>query len=210
MGDSELPHTLIRPPRYEESTPEFVSEEDFYMIDEWLDESNYKFITKRLIFRLLWETGARINEILDLNLDDIDVQKQSALIKRQKNMQKNIIMWGSETQELLVKYLGMRLCQDYKTDSLFISPKNCTASGLITRLTARSVQRWIKSICDDIGIEKKLTPHSFRHGKAHKIMNISGRQEDIKQILGHKSLFSSDKYTRLNILEQSRLQVQYL
>lgn len=210
MGYTELPYTLIKAPRFEEPTPEFVSEFEFDMIDKWLDENNYEAITKRLIFRLLWDTGARVNEVLGLNLGDMNIPGKFALIKRQKNMQKNVIMWSDETHELLVKYLGIRACMDYRIDALFISPRNCTGNGLIMRLNARSVQRWIKQICNQIDIEKNITPHSFRHGKAHKIMQKTGRQEDVKSILGHKSLFSSDKYTRLSIGEQSRLQKKYL
>ena len=210
MNYCDLPYVLIKAPRYEEPTPEFVSEFEFDMIDEWLNQSHYLALTKRLIFRLLWDTGARINEIICLDLKDIKVQKKFAMIKRQKNMQKNIIMWSTKTHELLITYLGIRSCIDCRTDALFVSPKNCKENKLIKRLNVRSIQRWIKNICNEIGIQKNLTPHSFRHGKAHMIIKKSGQQEDVKSILGHKSILSSDKYTRLNIQEQSKLQLKYL
>ena len=182
MNYCDLPYVLIKAPRYEEPTPEFVSEFEFDMIDEWLNQSHYLALTKRLIFRLLWDTGARINEIICLDLKDIKVQKKFAMIKRQKNMQKNIIMWSTKTHELLITYLGIRSCIDCRTDALFVSPKNCKENKLIKRLNVRSIQRWIKNICNEIGIQKNLTPHSFRHGKAHMIIKKSGQQEDVKSI----------------------------
>ncbi len=209
MEYTMLPYTLIKAPRYEENTPVALSEFEFDMIDEWLDFNDFATLTKRVIFRLLWNTGARVSEIINLNLSDIDTQNRCATIKRQKNMQQNILMWDEETNEILIRYLGIRLCMNYKTDAVFLSPRNCTGSGLIMRLNVRSVQRWIKQICTEIGIEKNITPHSFRHGKAHKILK-KGKQEDVKAIFGHKSIMSSDKYLRLNIQEQKQLQLKYL
>lgn len=210
MGYTSLPYLLIKRPRYEEAQKDYISEFEFDMIDGWLDQNNYKSITQRLIFRLLWDTGARINEIMSLDPGNINLQGKFAIIKRQKSMQKNVLMWSNETHELLIKYLGIRACMDYRTDALFVSPKYFATQGVITRLTSRSVQRWIRQICKDIGIEKKLTPHSFRHGKAHKILKATGRQEDVKAILGHKSITASDKYLRLDVGEQRNLQLKYL
>ncbi len=209
MGYSHIPYALIKAPRYTENTPVALSEFEFDMIDEWLNENDFATLTKRVVFRLLWNTGARVSEVMNLNLSDIDTKNRCAIIKRQKNMQQNILMWDEETNEILIRYLGIRLCMDYKTDAVFLSPRNHTADGLIIRLNVRSVQRWIKQICTEIGIEKNITPHSFRHGKAHKILK-KGKQEDVKAILGHKSIVSSDKYLRLNLDEQKELQMKYL
>ena len=81
-------------------------------------------------------------------------------------MRYNLVVWGKETERLLVKYLGARLCEEVPTHALFISWKRNSGK----RLTTRSVQRWIKDICKLAMIDKKITPHSFRHGKAHHML----------------------------------------
>lgn len=211
MGYTDLPYKLIKAPRYDEYIPEFVTEFEFDMIDEYLSEGYHELTMKRLIFRLLWETGARINEILSLTLDQVDHRTNSAIITRGKSKHGNILKWSDETNEILIQYLGVRLDRCPEHESLFLTPeKRVCVRGFAMQLTSRTVQRWCKELCHDLGIEKNISPHAFRHGKAHFIMNKTGRQEHVKGILGHKSIKSSDRYTRMNLLEQTRMQVQYL
>jgi integrase/recombinase XerC len=107
---------------------------------------------------------------------------------------------------LLKKYVAIRLslCDNPKNDALF--PSRVDANK---KITARTIQRWVKDFITILDLDANITCHSFRHGKAHKILSQSGRQEDVKAILGHNSIISSDRYTRLNVDEQRRLQTQY-
>lgn len=205
IGYLRFPYGLIKLPKVDEHAPAFVSREEYEMIDELLDKDNFESLTKRLAFRLLWETGCRVGELVDINLEDIK-NFEYCIITRQKSRKKNVLMWSKRTQKLLKKYVAIRLSlyDNSKNDALF--PSRVDASK---RITSRTIQRWVRELVAILDLDDNITCHSFRHGKAHKILSQSGRQEDVKAILGHNSIISSDRYTRLNVDEQRRLQTQY-
>lgn len=139
-------------------------------------------VRDNMLIRILYDTGARISEIhYLLNHPEIIQPDRSAYIKTAKTAQMRLIMWGKDTDVFLRVWLSFE-CQ-------LISIRQC--------------QRIIKKYASKAKIDKKITPHSFRHTKAHKILDNGGSIKDISEVLGHSSLFSSQHY--LNENSQRRL-----
>ena len=67
-----------------------------------------------------------------------------------------------------------------------------------TALTTRTIQRWIGEICDLAMITKNLTPHSFRHGKAHAMLDEGATVRDVQAVLRHVKPESSFHYMRVS------------
>lgn len=88
---------------------------------------------------------------------------------------------------------------NYLNALLIAKTKNARA-----RITTRSVQRWVESLCLEAGIPKR-SPHSFRHSKAHRILEQGGGVADIARILGHseKNPVAAFNYLKLNQAEQT-------
>ena len=59
-------------------------------------------------------------------------------------------------------------------------------------------------------LDKHITPHSFRHGKAHHVLNNGGHIEDVQKILRHRNLESSLHYIQLNPSKYMQLAAKYL
>jgi site-specific recombinase XerC len=117
------------------------------------------------------------------------------------------MVWSKETDVLLNKYLGVRLNIDTKTDALFIRGRSDNAS----HLTVRSMERWVEAIVVNMGLDSGITPHSFRHGKGHHILNTSGGNvRDIFAILRHVRPESSFHYLSLNQDQFLQTAVKYL
>ncbi len=211
-GESKVNHKEILTIRYVTPLKKIVTKEDFEAMSNSFDERHFDELAKKLVVHLLWDTGMRISELRDLNIADINkVHPQygvrTANVRTRKTMRYNLVVWSKKTDALLNKYLGIRLCIDAKTDALFITGRTEKA----TQVTVRTMERWIKSIVEETGLDKGITPHSFRHGKGHHILNSEGGNvRDIFAILRHVRPESSFHYLTLNQEQFLQTAVKYL
>lgn len=187
-----------------------VNEEDIEDMDLVLDEHYRDDLQKKLMIHLLWDTGMRVSELLEMNIEDIQEKNRKtglrhAKVRSRKSMRYNLVVWGTETNRLLEKYLSCRICIDAIDSALFINQQKTPK-----RLTARTIQRWVKDIADLASIDKPITPHSFRHGKAHNVLNNGGHIEDVQKLLRHVSLESSLHYININPAKYLQLAAKYL
>ncbi len=188
---------MIRPRKFLTPEQAVVDKEDFEQMSELLDESYIAELQRKLAIHLLWDTGMRVSEMTDLLIENLNQDKKgirTATIKTKKTDRYNMVMWSKETERLLKQYLGWRLGRTHPTDLLFIRTDKASKNGI----TTRTVERWVKQISNQAMIGKTITPHSFRHGKAHEILNNGGTAIDVQSILRHKNFNSSLHYMRLN------------
>lgn len=200
----------IRPMKYISPDKDIVTVAIFKQMDSVLYEQFYSDLIKKLIIHMLYDTGIRVSELCDLNISDIEKVSEDGLrcasVRRRKSLRYNTIVWGKETNRLLNLYLGLRLCIDEgDTDALLV-----TRNRKGSRITTRTVQRWVEEVRQLAGIEKEITPHSFRHGKAHQVLNQSGNVRDVQAILGHVNPNSSFSYLSLNRQSQIAVSGKYL
>lgn len=138
-------------------------------------------VRDNLIIRMLYDTGARICEVHDLIQKKRYNKDRSVFINTAKTNDKRLIMWTADTDVFL------RTWESFNQDLVSI----------------RQCQRIVKKYALMAGIEKKITPHSFRHTKAHKILDNGGSVKDVAEVLGHGSFITSEHYLRE--YEQARL-----
>lgn len=186
----------IIPIRYVSADKDIVTINDLEDMSDLLDKNILSELQKKLVIHLLWDTGMRLSELLDIKISDINDQGKDGLrtakVRTRKSMRYNLVIWGSETNDLLNRYLGMRVCVDSETDHLLINPKTKKV------FTPRSIQRWINDISDLAMLDKKITPHSFRHGKANYILDQGGSVRDVSALLRHVKPESSFQYMQLS------------
>lgn len=164
--------------------------EDFSKIDSVLDEKNYHDLQKKCCHNILWWTGIRVAELCELNVAQVS-DTNSTEIKTKKNNITRVIIWPEDTKRLIDKYLKIRLALNSEP-ALFTGTSNSSSS----RITPRTIQRWIKEFCQRAEINKKLSPHSYRHGKGHYMKELGAQDIDIADQLGHVSLNSTRVYTK--------------
>lgn len=189
-----------------ESTPHYaITEGEYRKMLTTLSEAKFEDVKKILAIRLLWETGMRVSELKDLNIQDIDHPGRMAKIMSKKTKEFYWVFWSKETSEVMSKYFGVRLCI------------NCLPEVFISkvaekRVTTRTMERWIKEISRKAEIQNKVSPHSFRHGRAHYAVAHGAGAFELNKILGHssKNLNSALNYTRLNSAEMSKIARKYI
>lgn len=141
-------------------------------------------IRDNMIIRLLYDTGARIGELSQLN-DAINPGDLSITIHTEKTADARILSWSKDTAVFMSAWMK-------KKESRPLIP--CT----------RQIDRIVKKYSEAARIKKHVHPHLFRHGKAHLILDNGGTVRDVQDILGHRSPISSFMYLRWN--EEKRLE----
>ncbi len=208
QGKDVIDPYLIRIPRFTPKSHSAISCDDFRRMDELLDATEFYGLEKKVIVNLLWETGVRVSELCDLDVLHVDVQRRKALIVTKKNKKQRWIIWSEKTHGILLKYLGIRICLNQQP-ALFIASE---IGGRRERVSVRTVQRWVTEIARGAGILKKVSPHSFRHGKAHRILDLGGNPKHVQAILGHSenNPVTAFSYLRLNETEFEKIADQFL
>ncbi len=186
---------LIKAPKVVSNSYPSITFEEYTLILSLIHPTNFCELQKLCMVRLLYETGCRVSEIADLNWSDIDPLKMNTVIKTKKNSTMRKIFWSVETHIFIKEFLEIRK-EINSTPALFI--------GLMIhnvysrRITTRTIQRILKDLVHESGLTKKITPHSFRHGKAHRILDLGGNPKDVQAILGHCDPASSFTYLQWN------------
>lgn len=179
---TELNEYFIKVPRYKTNPHQTITFEEFTKLCDSLSDNNFIDLTKKLVIKMLWWTGMRVSELCDLNLDQINTEKREIQIQAKKSNRLRLISWSTDTHELLCRYLGVRLCIN-QDPALFTNGKE--------RLSVRTIQRWVKEVCKKAGINKKISPHSFRHGIVHYLKSLGLAAEDIQGYIGHTNVVST-------------------
>lgn len=160
-------------PRITEKIPVYVVQSEFEtMCDTVKDDS-----IKLLCLRLLWFTGVRISELCDMTVESLDTTQKCAKVNTRKSFRPKQVFWDDVTNDLIIQ------CAQGK-------------KGRIFNVTPRQVQRWIQDIANKCGIKKHITPHAFRHGMAHQMLDIGVDLPALQDLLGHKHPSSIFRYTR--------------
>lgn len=193
---------LIKSPKARANSREALSQEDYKkilnIIDEFIPKHELRYLQTHLLIRILAETGVRVSELTSITIDKINLEKSGAHIETRKNVDKRWIYWSTQTNELLKKYLPIRLNLKRDTNALFVN-NLINGKGISTR----SIERTVKMCCERAGIQN-IVPHSFRHGKAHNVLEKGGTVADVQKILGHRSPISSMKYLQYSDVEHQR------
>jgi len=200
---------LIKLPRFTAKSHRAITEDEYRKIISITAPNDFLRLRDLIVIRMLWDTGVRVSELCDIDLSQIDENKVKAVISTKKTGKKRIIIWSKETHTLLRKYLYERiqLTNSGCTSALFIGKNQ--GNKWSTRITSRTVQRIIKQQANRAGIKEKITPHSFRHGWAHKRRDQNAPLAFIQKGLGHLNPVSTFIYEQYNDIEFEKSATNY-
>jgi len=146
-------------------------------------------IRARAILELLFETGCRVSEIVNINLDEIDWEKRSVKIWG-KGAKERTVLFHINTQYFLKEYLSTR---SDNCPALFVSKTHP-----INRLTSRSIQLIIKNLGNKANLNKKIHPHVMRHTFSTYLLNKGMSIEIVAELLGHERLSTTQIYAKVS------------
>jgi len=189
------PAAVLATPKQEQKIPGFLTEEETSQLLDWpLNLEDPLQVRDRAILELLYASGLRVSELLSLDLEDLHLKDRLARVKG-KGKKERIVPFGREAEKRLREYLGVRRLLATKTQggpALFLNYRG-------GRLSVRSVQRLVQERIKQIAVARKITPHSLRHSFASHLLSRGADLRAIQELLGHKSLATTQKYTHIDL-----------
>ena len=187
------PFLLVSSPKKEKRIPKFIN---YNNMEEILNVPNIK--TKegqreRVILEVLYASGVRVSELVNIKLKDIDFSNKNILILG-KGSKERLVSFGDYALEYINLYLkeGRNLLLDgVKSDYLIVGKKS-------EKLTTRRVEQIIDDIIKRTSIKLNITPHMFRHTFATHLLDNGCDLLVVQELLGHASLSSTEIYTHVS------------
>jgi integrase/recombinase XerC len=191
----------LKRPRIDKKLPVYFSvEEIFHLLDSIKNEDlpTRHPVRDKAIFELLYATGVRCSELVNIRITDVDMQSKTIRILG-KGKKERMVLFGIKAQEKIMEYYAAERpeIQDQQ-EPLFLNYR-------YGKLTSRSVQRIIKMFRSFLRIERPLTPHKLRHSFATHLLNQGADLRAVQELLGHKTLASTEKYTHVSLENLSQL-----
>jgi tyrosine recombinase xerC len=151
----------------------------------------------RAIIELLFSSGLRVSELVNLNRDHINLKRREFMV-RGKGQKDRPVFVSQHAAEQVENYLQAR--QD-SLPALFLSysrrSTKPTMSGDYRRLSARSIQRMISHYARLAGITKHVSPHTMRHSFATDLLMNGADLRSVQSLLGHSSISTTQVYTHV-------------
>lgn len=186
MNKKDYPLTRIVYPKVEKKLPKFLYYNELLEI---LDQSikDKDGIRDRLIIEMLYATGVRISELINIKVSDIDFNNKRILVLGKGNKER-IVYYGEYAEEILYKYLDTHKKNEY--NYLFMNSKG-------NQITDRGVRYIIDNIMKKLSIKTHVTPHVLRHTFATDMLNNGCDIKVVQELLGHSSLKATEIYTHV-------------
>jgi integrase/recombinase XerC len=145
----------------------------------------------RAILELLYSSGLRLAELVDLNLGDIDMQDATVRVTGKGNKDR-IVPVGRHALKALRQWAITRGdLANADENALFVSNRG-------TRISRRSVQARVKHWAKQQGIDTNVYPHLFRHSFATHVLESSHDLRGVQELLGHANISTTQVYTHLD------------
>ena len=181
----------LRTPKQKKSLPRPISSElAIETIKHAQDMEKEKWIGMRnkSILMLLYGCGLRISEALNLNFEDIN--ENDYLIIKGKGNKERMVPLMDYVKNDIENYIHECPKNFMKDDPLFVGKR-------LDRLSPRIIQYVLEKIRHNLSLPETATPHALRHSFATHLLDSGGDLRTIQELLGHSSLSTTQKYTKV-------------
>jgi len=145
-----------------------------------------------LVVTMILDTGLRVSEICDLELSNIDLDDNSAMVIDGKGGKDRLVLFTDSTVASIESWLPLRESRNPIGDHLLVTKRG-------NALQSRSVQRLMDKLADEAGMPRgRLTPHVLRHNFATGLLERGADLVSIQRLLGHASIATTRVYLEIS------------
>jgi tyrosine recombinase xerC len=182
----------ITMPKFEKELPNVLNKEDINKLRDAVNTEKITGIRDRLIIELLYSSGIRASELIDLNEYMVNIEEREIRVIGKGNKER-ITFFSENTKKWLEKYIEekKRKYSNYTKDTIFTNSRG-------EKLTTRSLRRLIADYAKKAGLQKEVTPHVFRHTFATELLNNGVDIRYLQELLGHSSISTTQVYTHVS------------
>lgn len=187
------PAALIRSPKIDKKLPSFLQEHEATSLWDSFDTKSVQGLRDRALCELLYGSGLRISEALQLNLGDIDATHRTVRVLG-KRLKERIVPVTRETLDSIDAYVLRRaeLKPDPSEHALYLGDRG-------KRLTSVSAWRIVRRALGPITEADRKSPHILRHSFATHLLDNGADLSAVSDMLGHSSLSTTQVYTHVSV-----------
>lgn len=182
---------LLENPKKEEKLPRFINE---YELDKMFEipDNSPKGQRDRLILEILYGTGVRVSELVNIKINDIDFNNNSIKVRGKGNKDR-YVFYGKYCKEAINNYIKngrISLLNGQTSDYLLLNRFGKNISVV-------SIRKILNEIINKCSLDIKISPHVLRHTFATHLLNEGADIMHVKELLGHSSLSTTSIYTHV-------------
>jgi site-specific recombinase XerD/Zn-dependent peptidase ImmA (M78 family) len=192
------PAHVLRTPKKREALPDILDRGE---LSRLLDAPGKEGVWKRLhvgkvqrdrlLLALFAYGGLRRSELLGLDCDDVDLDRRLLRVRNAKGGRQRVVPIHPGLVALFIAYAAVR--PETSEQALFLGVHGARLSGMLLALTFRRY-----ATVAGVNKRKRITPHTLRHVFATELLGAGANLRQIQELLGHKHLDSTQRYTRVN------------
>ncbi len=189
----ENPANDMESPKQEKKLPKVLSMSEIDFLLNQPDESKTSGIRDKAMLELLYATGIRVTELIDLCLNDVNTE--SGYIRcLGKGSKERIVPIGTLAIQKVKDYIGKgrpKMVKELNEQALFVNQHG-------HRLTRQGFWKILKKYGRQAGINKEITPHTLRHSFATHLLENGADLRSVQEMLGHADISTTQIYTQVS------------
>ena len=195
------PMILISNPKQEKKLPSYLNYKELEDILDLPDQQTIIGLRDACILELLYSTGIRVGELVNIKVNDVDFAQHRIKILGKGNKER-YVLFGKKCKNLLNNYLDNSRPNllKRKTDYLFLNKRG-------TGVSVRTTEMIIDDIVKRSSIKFNVSPHTLRHTFATHMLDNGADLNSVSELLGHSNLNTTAIYTHIS---NERLRQVYL
>ena len=189
----------LKGPKLPSSLPRALSYEETEKLLVEGPENGKHYQRDRLILELLYGSGLRVSELIDLNWENIETDQRMIRVLG-KGSKERLVPFGPSVKELLEDW--SLLSKEGTKRPLFVSEKGAE------RLTVRTVHRLVQRAALRVGIYG-VSPHTLRHCFATHLLERGAPLRVVQELLGHESIAATQRYLSITAEQMKRSYMEH-
>lgn len=183
------PTVHLEGPHVEKKPPKTLSFSDVERLMEQPDDGDKKGCRDKAMLEVLYATGIRVSELINLNIDDVNLEVR--FIRCSNGKRERIVPMGNKAAGCLADYINNvrdDMVSDINEKALFVNINGA-------RLSRQGFWKIIKYYSRRAGIETDITPHTLRHSFAVHLLENGADLKSIQEMMGHADISSTQVYS---------------
>lgn len=182
--------------KQEKHIPTYLTVDDMFRLLDGIGHNSLLELRNRALFETLYSSGIRVSELAGLNEFDVDYTAEVIRVMGKGSKQRIVPIGEKALQAIQIYRVGLekktRPGQSVSGGPLFLNKNG-------TRLSTRSIARIMDKLARQCALAFPVSPHAVRHSFATHMLDAGADLRVVQELLGHKSLSTTQKYTHLSI-----------
>jgi len=202
---SDNPMDLIESPKIGRKLPDTLSEDEINKLIQAIDLSKSQGERNRAMLETLYGCGLRVSELIGLKISDLYFEEDFIKVNGKGNKQRFVPISQINKTYINIYQKEVRVHQKIQKgfdDILFLNRRG-------RQLTRAMIFTIIRRLAEKIGLEKKISPHTFRHSFATHLLENGADLRAIQQMLGHESITTTEVYVHIDRSHLSKVMNEF-